>query len=134
MPGLTISAAMSPNAPGRVRSTTSSPSASALPRASAPSSQHSGTAPPASKARAALSPVRPSPSTATRLSLKPLTGIIAVPFFAPPHAPNACQAPSRHYRTQRYRTFNVARPIIARIRAMIQNRMTICGSDQPFFS
>ncbi len=32
------------------------------------------------------------------------------------------------------RTFSVARPIIARIRLMIQNRMTICGSAQPRFS
>ena len=31
-------------------------------------------------------------------------------------------------------TFSVARPIIARIRLMIQNRITICGSAQPFFS
>ena len=28
-------------------------------------------------------------------------------------------------------SFNEARPIIARTKAMIQNRMTICGSDQP---
>jgi hypothetical protein len=32
------------------------------------------------------------------------------------------------------RTFSVANPIIARIRLMIQNRITICGSAQPFFS
>ena len=34
----------------------------------------------------------------------------------------------------RYRTFSVASPIIARISEMIQNRITICGSAQPFFS
>jgi len=33
-----------------------------------------------------------------------------------------------------HRTFSVARPIKARISEMIQNRMTICGSAQPFFS
>ena len=33
-----------------------------------------------------------------------------------------------------YRTFKVARPITAKIREMIQKRMTIWGSDQPFFS
>jgi hypothetical protein len=33
-----------------------------------------------------------------------------------------------------YRTFKVARPIIARIKEMIQKRITICGSAQPFFS
>ena len=32
------------------------------------------------------------------------------------------------------RTFSVARPIIARISEMIQKRITICGSAQPFFS
>ena len=32
------------------------------------------------------------------------------------------------------RTFSVASPIIARINAMTQKRITICGSDQPFFS
>ena len=33
-----------------------------------------------------------------------------------------------------YLTFSVARPIIARISEMIQKRITICGSAQPFFS
>lgn len=33
-----------------------------------------------------------------------------------------------------YRTFSVARPTSARISEMIQKRMTICGSAQPFFS
>ena len=33
-----------------------------------------------------------------------------------------------------YRTFSVARPIIARMSEMIQKRITICGSAQPFFS
>lgn len=33
-----------------------------------------------------------------------------------------------------YRTFRVARPMTARISEMIQNRITICGSAQPFFS
>ena len=33
-----------------------------------------------------------------------------------------------------YRTFSVARPIIARISEMIQKRITIWGSAQPFFS
>jgi len=33
-----------------------------------------------------------------------------------------------------YRTFSVARPIIARINEMIQKRMTMVGSDQPSFS
>ena len=31
-------------------------------------------------------------------------------------------------------TFSVANPIIARVQLMIQNRITICGSAQPFFS
>ena len=31
-------------------------------------------------------------------------------------------------------SFKVARPAIARIEAMIQNRMTMVGSSQPFFS
>ena len=33
-----------------------------------------------------------------------------------------------------YRTFSVARPIIARISDMIQKRITMVGSAQPFFS
>ena len=33
-----------------------------------------------------------------------------------------------------YRTFNVASPMIANISEIIQKRMTICGSVQPFFS
>ncbi len=33
-----------------------------------------------------------------------------------------------------YRTFSVARPIIARMREMIQKRMTMVLSAQPFFS
>ena len=33
-----------------------------------------------------------------------------------------------------YRTFNVAKPIIARISEMIQKRITIVLSAQPFFS
>ena len=33
-----------------------------------------------------------------------------------------------------HRTFNVASPISASTKEMIQKRMTICGSDQPFFS
>ena len=33
-----------------------------------------------------------------------------------------------------YRNFSVARPAIARIQEMIQNRMTIVGSSQPFCS
>ncbi len=32
------------------------------------------------------------------------------------------------------RSFSVASPISARINEMIQNRMTICASPQPFFS
>ena len=34
----------------------------------------------------------------------------------------------------RHRSFNVANPAIARIEAMIQKRMTIVGSSQPFCS
>ena len=33
-----------------------------------------------------------------------------------------------------YRIFRVAKPIIARMSEMIQKRITICGSFQPFFS
>ena len=33
-----------------------------------------------------------------------------------------------------YRTFSVASPIIARISEMIQKRITMVGSAQPFFS
>ena len=33
-----------------------------------------------------------------------------------------------------YRTLSVARPIIARMSEIIQNRITICGSAHPFFS
>lgn len=41
---------------------------------------------------------------------------------------------ARRARRESYLTFNVASPIIARINEMIQNRITIVGSAQPFFS
>ena len=46
-------------------------------------------------------------------------------------SPTVRSRPATH---SRYRNFSVASPIIARISAMIQKRMTICGSAQPFFS
>ncbi len=42
--------------------------------------------------------------------------------------------PAFRLRLPAQRTFSVASPISARTRLMIQNRMTICGSAQPFFS
>src|SRR5262249_47255498 len=41
---------------------------------------------------------------------------------------------SGHGARRAHRSFKVARPAIARIEAMIQNRMTMVGSCQPFFS
>jgi hypothetical protein len=38
------------------------------------------------------------------------------------------------HRRARYRSFNVARPAIARIQAIIQKRITMVGSAQPFCS
>ena len=75
------------------------------------SSQASTSAPPASSAAAAARPERARPSTATLRPSKPGTRIIAA-----------------------YRNFNVASPAIARMAAMIQKRMTMVGSDQPFCS
>ena len=46
----------------------------------------------------------------------------------------AAQAHDGHARTLDHRSFNVARPTNARIIDTIQNRMTIVGSAQPFFS
>src|SRR3990167_1735873 len=65
------------------RSTTGKPSAAAASRLAIFSSQRATFAPPAIKARAAVSPVRPRPNTATVLPSKPRTGIIGSP--PPPH-------------------------------------------------
>src|SRR6185369_5962218 len=59
------------------RSVSAKPSASAASRAAGRSSQSATWAPPATSARAAVSPVRARPNTATVLPSKPRTGIMA---------------------------------------------------------
>src|SRR3989344_1889194 len=59
-----------------LRSTSSNPSAAAASRAAGRSSHRATWAPPACRARAAASPVRARPNTATVLPSKPRTGII----------------------------------------------------------
>ena len=80
------------------------------------SSQARTLAPPAASASIAARPDLASPSTPTGRPRKLSTTIMA----------NLPKLP--------YRSFNVARPAIARIAAMIQKRMTMVGSDQPFCS
>ncbi len=132
MPGETTSAATPSSARSRVRSHSASPAASALARASGLSSHRSASAPPAASARAVASPDRPRPSTATLRPSYPRTAIIAAPspLHPGPDIPRGRDAPGAA--TQR--SFSVASPISASTRLMIQNRITICGSAQPFFS
>ena len=52
---------------------------------------------------------------------------------APAHTEDA-DLPAGEHRRIAHRSFNVERPISARMEAMIQNRMTMVGSCQPFFS
>ncbi len=94
------------------RSTRVKPSARAASRLASFSSHSTTLAPPACRARAAVSPVRPRPNTATVLPTKPRTGIMM------------CERPP-------YRSFRVERPTIASMTAMIQKRMTTVGSAQP---
>ncbi len=74
MPGETTSAA-SPAA-SRSRPISAISNGAAPARAASPSSQQTGTAPPALSARAAASPERPRPSTPTRCPWYAVTAII----------------------------------------------------------
>ena len=76
---------------------------------SALSSQPTTSAPPASSALALTSPEPPSPNTATFLAGEAGDG-------------------------NHQRSFSVDRPTSASTTEMIQNRITICGSVQPFCS
>ena len=107
-PGDSTSAA-NPDQSALVRSSTANPSASACIRLETLSSHSTGRAPPAFSARAAVSPDRPRPKTATRRPSKPGTGII-------------------------YLSFRVARPSRASMAETIQKRITTVDSGQPIFS
>ena len=87
------------------------PACAALATLSALSSPAITSAPPAFSAWQLASPEPPRPNTATVLPAKEVTGIIAD-----------------------HRSFSVERPASASITEMIQNRITICGSVQPFCS
>ena len=89
------------------RSTSAKPAAAARSRAAALSSQAATSAPPATSARSVDRPEPPRPKRATRSSAQGLD------------------------RRHRHLSFSEARPTIASTKAMIQNRMTICDSDQP---
>ena len=81
-------------------------------------SSHAHTvAPLASSAAAVALPVRPRPSRATTL---PATSGMRMGCGTSASGP--------------YRSFKVERPISASTAAMIQKRMTMVGSAQPFFS
>jgi hypothetical protein len=109
-PGDSIRASKSIQSAAR-RSTTGRPSAIAAARASGFSSQSATSAPPATSARAAVSPVRARPKTATRLPANPRTVITS------PRPP--------------YLSFRVARPARANMMEMIQNRITTVDSCHP---
>ena len=85
------------------------PAAVALATVSASSSQPTTSAPPASSALALASPEPPRPKTATFLPAKVVIG-------------------------DHHRSFNVDSPASASTTEMIQKRITICGSVQPFCS
>ena len=97
------------------RSTSGRPSAAAASREAGFSSHSATFAPPAMRARAAASPVRARPKTATVFPSKPRTGIMARAI--PP-----------------YRSFSVARPNRASMIETIQKRITTVDSDHPSFS
>ena len=105
-PGASTSAAK-PRQSAAERSTSAKPAAAARSRAFASSSQAATSAPPATSARSVDRPEPPRPNSATLPTAKGLD------------------------RRHRHLSFSVARPIIASTKAMIQKRMTICGSDQP---
>ena len=94
-------------------STTPRRSVAARWRGAAPSSHTRTPAPDAASARAAASPVRPSPSTAT----------------SSPHMNSRGSSPAAPQRS-----FRVERPARARIEAMIQKRITMVDSAHPFCS
>jgi hypothetical protein len=86
------------------------PAAFAFSTAGAESSQAKTSAPPSRNASINAVPERASPKTATRLSRNVAAG------------------------NKGYLSFNVDRPIRASTMAMIQKRMTMVGSFQPFCS
>ena len=98
---------LKPRQSASARSTSANPAAEARSRASGLSSQAATSAPPATSARAVDSPEPPRPKRATLCAAHGLD------------------------RRHRHLSFSEARPTIASTKAMIQNRMTICGSDQP---
>ena len=102
--------AAKPDQSAVVRSSTEKPSASACMRLETLSSHSTGRAPPALRARAAVSPDLPRPKTAILRPSKPGTGIMA------------------------YRSFRVARPASASMAETIQKRITTVDSGQPIFS
>ena len=93
------------------RSTTGTPWPAAVSREAPVSSHASTSAPPDTSAPAQARPDRASPNRATRLPANERAG-----------------------NTWRYRSLSVERPTSASTTAMIQNRMTIVGSRQPFCS
>ena len=107
-PGVSTSAAMFDQSIWR-KSAVPKPACAACAILAALSSQAMTSAPPARKAWQLASPEPPRPKTATFLPAKVVTGII-------------------------YRSFSVDSPASASTTAMIQNRITICGSVQPFCS
>ena len=86
------------------------PAACAFSTLAGVSSNATTSAPPASSALALASPDAPRPNSATFLPANVVTGIIA------------------------YLSFKVDSPASASTIEMIQNRITICGSVQPFCS
>ena len=96
-----------PRQSASARSTSAKPAAAARSRAAGLSSQAATSAPPATSARAVDRPEPPRPNSATLCAAQGLD------------------------RRHRHLSFSVERPTIASTKAMIQNRMTICGSDQP---
>ena len=111
-PGVRISAAKFDHDTVR-RSAVVKPACAALATLSVLSSPAITSAPPAFKAWQLARPEPPRPKTATVLPAKDVTGIIG---------------------RAAHRSFSVERPASASITEMIQNRITICGSVQPFCS
>ena len=121
------------------RSAVMKPACAALATLSALSSPAITSAPPAFSAWQLASPEPPRPNTATVLPAKEVTGIMICRHSGarstnPESNPIAARGPGMTEIARHHRSFSVERPASASITEMIQNRITICGSVQPFCS
>ena len=119
-PGASTSAAIFDQSSSR-RSAVGIPALAAWAMRAALSSQPTTSAPPENSALAAIRPEPPRPNTATFFPAKEVIGIMG--------SGSCCVMTWRAGEV--HRNFRVESPASASTTAMIQNRITICGSVQP---